>query len=49
MNKVDIIKKLLKLASNNPSEEEAQTAMKKAQKLALDEGLFIDDLVNEKE
>ena len=45
MNKIaDKIQKLLSLAGNNPSQEEAQAALMKAQKLMADYNVSMSDL-----
>lgn len=52
MNKEALMKKvekLLSLAGNNPSQEEAQAAMAKAQKLIAEHNLNMDELEGEKE
>lgn len=51
MNKETLMKKvetLLSLAGNNPSQEEAQAAMAKAQKLIAEHNLNMDELEDEK-
>jgi len=42
---IDKIKKLLKLATNNPSEKERQVAMRRAEAMAQKYGYNIDDLM----
>ena len=43
---IEKIKKLLALAGNNPSEEEAQAAMLKAQELLLQNGLTMEEVTS---